>query len=51
MNVAGQTVISKDLGKQQSGVVTIPVEKLAAGTYMVQFTSGTETVTQKLDKQ
>jgi len=50
LNVAGVEVTTLDLGKQSSGNVTIPVNKLSAGIYIVELTSGDAKTTQRLIK-
>jgi hypothetical protein len=51
MNMAGQTVIKMELGKQLSGSVNIPLNNVASGVYIVEFTSGNQITTQRLVKQ
>jgi len=47
----GVTVYSKNLGVQQNGTVTVPLDKYAAGIYMVELTSGNRKVVQRLVKE
>jgi|GEM_PF-1033819 len=51
LNVAGVEVTTLDLGTQSSGNVTIPVNKLPAGIYIVELTSGDKKATQRLIKE
>ena len=50
-DVAGVTVISKDLGIQQQGSTTINLDRLAAGIYMVTVTSGNNKEVARLVKE
>ena len=51
MNVEGITVLTQDLGLQQSGSTQIALDRLASGVYMVEFTSGTQKVVHRLVKE
>jgi hypothetical protein len=51
LNVEGVTVLSQDLGVQQSGSVKLAVDKLASGVYMVELTSGADKVVHRLIKE
>lgn len=51
MDLNGVTVYSKDLGVQQAGVVTIPLNKFASGIYMVELTSGNRKAVRRLVKE
>jgi hypothetical protein len=51
LTVEGVCVLSQDLGNQQSGSVTLPLDNLASGVYMVEFLSGTDRVVQRLVKE
>ena len=50
-DVAGVTMITKDLGIQQQGSATIDLDKLAAGIYMVTLTSGGDKEVARLVKE
>ena len=47
----GVTVYSKNLGVQQNGTVSVPLNKYAAGIYMVELTSGNRKVVHRLVKE
>ena len=51
MDVEGVTVITQELGMQQSGNTQIALDKLASGVYMVEITSGTQKVVHRLVKE
>jgi hypothetical protein len=51
VNIAGAKILDKNLGAHQSGSITVPMQDLAAGIYMVTITSGDKKVVQKLIKE
>ena len=51
INAEGITLISKELGMQQSGNVKIDLDKLASGIYIVELTSGSQKVIHRLIKE
>ena len=51
LTVEGVCVLTQDLGVQQSGSVNLSLDNLASGVYMVEFTSGTDKVVQRLVKE
>ena len=51
MDMSGVNVYGENLGVQQKGTVTVPLNKLASGIYMVELTSGNRKVVQRLIKE
>ncbi len=51
MTVEGVCVLTQELGPQQSGSINLALDNLAAGIYMVAFTSGKDRVVQRLVKE
>ena len=51
LSISGVCVYSNTLGMEDKGTVSIPVNTLAAGVYMVEFTSGNEKVLQRMIKE
>ncbi len=51
LSLEGVCVLVQDLGLQQAGNIILPLDKLAAGVYMVEVTSGNEKVVQRLVKE
>ena len=51
MNLSGVVVMSQDLGVQQTGSDKISIADLAAGIYLVEFTSGNDKVVKRLVKE
>ena len=51
LTVEGVCVLTQDLGVQQSGSVNLSLDNLASGVYMVEFTSGSDKVVQRLVKE
>ena len=51
MDAEGVTVMTQDLGIQQSGSTQISLDKFAAGVYLVEVTSGTQKVVNRLVKE
>jgi hypothetical protein len=51
MSVSGQEVYSEVLGEVTSGKVSVPLQNLPAGMYMVRIACGTEVINQKLIKE
>ena len=51
LTVEGVCVATQDLGIQQNGSITLPLDNLASGVYMVEFTSGDKKVVQRLVKE
>jgi hypothetical protein len=51
ISMDGMVLISKDLGTQQTGKVSIGLNKLASGVYVVEFTSGKNKVVKRLVKE
>ena len=51
LTVEGVCVVTQDLGIQQNGSITLPLDNLASGVYMVEFTSGDKKVVQRLVKE
>ena len=50
-DLTGMTVFSKNMGNSQNGKVVVPITNLAAGIYMVELTSGSQKVVQRLIKE
>jgi len=50
-DLTGMNVFTKDMGVQQNGKVIVPITNLAAGIYMVELTSGSQKVVQRLIKE
>jgi hypothetical protein len=50
LDLTGVSVLNQNLGMQQSGGVNVPLSHLAAGVYIVELTSGSEKVVQRLVK-
>ena len=51
LSLEGVCLMTQDLGVQQAGNVTMALDNLASGVYMVEFTSGDEKVVQRLVKE
>jgi hypothetical protein len=51
LDVSGASVLSQDLGIQQSGSIYLDLENMVAGVYLVEITSGNEHTVQRLVKQ
>ena len=51
LTLEGVCLMAKDLGPQQNGSVNLVLDNLAQGVYMVEFTSGSERVVQRLVKE
>ena len=51
LSVEGVCVMTQELGVQQSGSVNLNLDNLASGVYMVEFTSGSDKVVQRLVKE
>jgi GEVED domain/Secretion system C-terminal sorting domain/Bacterial Ig-like domain (group 2) len=51
LSVEGVCVLTQDLGEQQNGSTTLAIDNLASGIYMVEFTSGSNRVVQRLVKE
>jgi len=51
MDMEGVTILTQDLGIQQSGSTEISLEKFASGVYLVEFTSGSDKVVHRLVKE
>ncbi|NCX95340.1 MAG: T9SS C-terminal target domain-containing protein, partial [Chitinophagia bacterium] len=51
MDITGKDVFTRNVGVSQNGTVKLPVNQLAAGIYMVEFTSGNNKVIQRLIKE
>ena len=51
MNAAGVSVMNKDLGTQQAGKVSISLNELSAGIYIVEITNGDQKKVAKLVKE
>ena len=50
LDVSGNTILSKDLGTQQNGSTKLSLESLSSGIYMVEITSGSEKIVERLIK-
>ena len=50
LDVSGNTILSKDLGTQQNGSTKLSLESLSSGIYMVEITSGSEQIVERLIK-
>ena len=48
INAAGEILMSKNEGLQQSGKISLDLSKYAPGIYLIETTSGTEKTTQRL---
>ena len=51
LDMSGVSVYNEELGVQAKGTITLPLNKLASGVYMVEFTSGSQKVVQRLIKE
>ncbi len=51
MEPSGECVYHLDLGIKDAGTVTIPVSQFARGMYLIELTSGSEIIVQKLIKE
>ena len=51
LSASGVSVLNRDLGLVQSGKVTVDLNELPSGIYMVEITSGSEKSVQKLVKE
>jgi uncharacterized protein YjdB/DNA-binding NarL/FixJ family response regulator len=51
ISLSGVTVLSQELGEQESGSVRLALDKLAAGMYMVELTAGGNKVVRRLIKE
>ena len=51
LDLSGVSIYNKSLGVLQSGSVKVPLTNFASGIYMVELTSGTEKVVQRLIKE
>jgi hypothetical protein len=51
LDMAGICVLERNLGIDKTGTVKVPVQKLAAGIYLVELTSGNNTVIKRFVKE
>ncbi|PQJ08990.1 hypothetical protein CJD36_021535 [Flavipsychrobacter stenotrophus] len=51
VDITGASIYNKDLGEQQNGTISVPLNTFAAGIYMVELTQGEQKVTQRLVKE
>ncbi len=51
LDLSGVSVYNESLGIKQNGAITIPLQKMASGVYMVELTSGDQKVVRKLIKE
>jgi hypothetical protein len=51
LDLSGVSVYSKGLGKLASGTINVPLTNFASGIYMVELTSGSQKVVQRLVKE
>ncbi|WP_161499400.1 FG-GAP-like repeat-containing protein [Flavipsychrobacter stenotrophus] len=50
-DISGVSIYTQDLGEQLNGTVSVPLNKFAAGIYLVELTQGDQKVTQRLVKE
>jgi Secretion system C-terminal sorting domain len=50
VDLSGNVLFTMNLGQRQNGSIEIPLEKLVPGMYLVQLTSGSSKVIQRLVK-
>ena len=51
LDLTGTCVFTQDLGKVVTGTITVPLDKLSAGLYVVELTMGQQMVKEKLVKE
>ena len=51
LSLEGICIMIQELGQQQAGNITLSLDKLSSGVYMVELTSGNEKVVQRLVKE
>ena len=51
LDMSGVSMYNEDMGVQQKGMINIPLSRLASGIYMVEITSGSQKVVQRLVKE
>ena len=51
LDMSGVTVYTQDMGIQVKGILNLPLSNLSSGVYMVELTSGSQKVIQRLIKE
>ena len=51
LDLSGVCVFTENLGMKQNGSVTVPLSSMASGIYIVELTSGSQKVSQRLIKE